>query len=280
MASSKAKDPAPSTSFARPTVERPSGTPSAGTKKPTLFLIHGLRGSHHGFSQLADLLAEDYNIINPDIPGSGGRPELTPHTLDSYVEYFHETISALPEKPTIVAHSMGTILASHYAERYPDDTRDKIVLISPIIRSPAKSRLDKLPYYTIRTVLAPLPKSAKKGVLASRPVSYVISHFLTCDRSRQKYIDEQHYKYSGRFSSAHSLLSDIKISSTTSTIFPSKKTTLVIMGRKDRLISSKTVASKTKSSQKATYCELDDTGHLINYERPAEAAALITDFLK
>ena len=59
--------------------------------KKTILLIHGLRGDHHGLAALAkELEQKGYNVINPDLPGSGDRAELNDKTLDGYAEWFHK----------------------------------------------------------------------------------------------------------------------------------------------------------------------------------------------
>ena len=247
-------------------------------KKPLVLLIHGLRGSHHGFSYIEKYLEEHFEVINADIPGSGEAKELAPHTLDSYIEYYHRMVTSLPTKPIVVAHSMGTIIASHYVDRYPEDVAEKVVLMSPTVRSRGERRTSKVAYGVLYGVLAPFPRGAKKKIMASRQVSFVISHFLTHDKAKQKWIDEEHYKYSGRFSSAKSLMADIKMSMTTMTVIPREKKTLVIMGKEDKLIKAGKVKMMAEK-EGAKYCEVEGTGHLINYEKPEVAGKLIYEFL-
>jgi len=247
--------------------------------RPTLFLLHGLRGSHQGLNAIAKKLESKWNIINLDLPGSGTAPALEPSGLNAYIEYLHEAITK-HNNPTIIAHSMGATIASHYVTKYPDDTTDKLVLISPVFRTKSRARRDKTLYLTLKAALSPLPKNTKKKLLASRPVSYAISHFLTSDKSQQKYIDEQHYAYSGRFASAKSLLSDVKLSMSSTTILPRGKHILVITGTHDKLTNLNLTRTRTSAHPSCKFCEVKDTGHLVNYERPDHAAKLIAEFLE
>lgn len=248
-------------------------------RKKYLVLVHGLRGDHHGLLAVAEELRGDFEVLVPDLPGSGENPELDDKTLDGYAGWLHEYCSALPEKPYIVGHSMGSIIVSHYAGKFPDDTQKKMVLLAPIFRSGAGERSSKIMYGALRAVLSPLPAGSKHKVMASRKVSYVISHFLTHDKRKQKEIDELHYEYSGRFASAESLMADAKISMMETAIVPDGKRVLLCVGTHDRLVDAE-VVKVVAEKRGAEYREVADAGHLLNYEKPAEVARVIQDFLR
>lgn len=246
--------------------------------KPFLVLIHGLRGDSHGLAKVAECLRADFEVLTPDLPGTGDNPELSDKTLDGYAEWLHEYCVALPMKPYIVGHSMGSIIVSYFANKYPDDTREKLVLMAPIFRDRVGKMSGEILYGVLEAVLAPLSKGAKHKVMASRTVSYVISHFLTYDKSQQREIDELHYQYAGRFASSESLLADVKISMTEAAIVPESKETLLCIGMHDRLMRADFVRVVARK-EGATFREIADAGHLLNYERPDEVAWMIRDFL-
>lgn len=250
--------------------------------KKTIILVHGLRGTHHGLKAVADNLAKaGYKTILPDLPGSGTRAELDDKTMRGYVEWLHSYIQELnlPEKPYIVGHSMGSIVVSHYLEKYPDDTNQKIILMSPIFRNKTAQKNNDFLYGVVNGSTHLLPKNARYKLLKSKAVSYGISHYLTVDKSQQKEIDQLHYKYSGRFASADSLLADIKISMRQQTIIPPHKEVLIIIGEKDRLAAAKTV-KQVATEHHAHLVQIKNTGHLINYEQPGQVADAILEFLR
>lgn len=247
-------------------------------KKPILVLVHGLRGNHKGLSHIANELTNRFEVITPDIPGSGENPELDDQNLQGHIAWLHEYIGLLPQKPYILGHSMGSIIVSHYVQKYPDDVEDKVILASPILRDDRLRKKNKALHGVMKAGLAPFPKGAKHKILASKQVSWAISHYLTADKTKQAWIDEQHYRYSGKFASAKSLMGDIHISMNYETKFPKKKEILVIFGKKDRLTNVKLVRNKT-SSLGIRYREMEGAGHLINYECPEDVAAEIRSFL-
>ena len=248
--------------------------------KPTIVLIHGLRGDHHGLSALArGLEQKGYPVQNIDLPGSGDQTDIAKKDLEAYTEWLHELISKFEHKPYIIAHSMGTIIASHYIEKYPEDVRRKVILLSPIFRTHHGQRHSNFVYTLTRGALHILPKRPRYKLLKSKTVSFCISHFLTADKSQQKQIDQLHYLYSGRFASADSLLVDMEISMKNQTKTPSNKEVLYVIGNKDRL--TKAVLARTVAADEgAQYMELVGTGHLLNYERPTLVADVVDEFLQ
>ncbi|MDR3297903.1 MAG: alpha/beta hydrolase [Candidatus Nomurabacteria bacterium] len=247
-------------------------------RKPYLILVHGLRGDHHGLLQIAGELGGDFEVLVPDLPGSGDNPELGDKSLDGYAEWLHGYCAELSEKPYIVGHSMGSIIVSYFAEKYPGDTREKVVLLAPIFRDKAGERSSKMLYGALKTVLFPFPPKLKYKVVASKKVSYVISHFLTYDKRKQKEIDELHYKYSGRFASAESLLADAEISMTKTARVSKNKDVLLCIGAYDRLTRAELVEDVAKKKG-AEYRKVDGSGHLLNYEQPGEVARVVKEFL-
>ena len=249
------------------------------SQKPLIVLIHGLRGDHHGLSELAKYLSKDFEVLNPDLPGTGKNPAPKQGSLETHIKWLHQYCSALPRKPYILGHSMGSIIVSHFVARYPDDVEDKIILLAPIFRTKISAKLNRLGYYALNGVLKPIPRKPKRRFLASRPISFCISHYLTYDKTQQKHIDQLHYLYAGNFASADSLMSDVKVSMLQTTIFPGNKQVLVCAGAHDRLSPAKLARQTSAQIHNVTYLELESTGHLMNYEQPAAVAECVTRFI-
>ncbi len=231
---------------------------------------------------IADTLTQKYHLktIAIDLPGSGKRPELDDKTVDDYVKWLRSYIKKLDlsQPPIIAGHSMGSIIVSHFIEKYPDMVDDRVILLSPIFRTPFGVAFNKVSCFIMTSILRLIPKRYRHGFLASKFVSFCISHYLTIDKSRQKKIDKLHYEYSGRFASAESLLADIKISMNYQTKIPADKTILFIRGDKDRLSPLKE-AKKRIAGTGNTLRVLKGVGHLINYERPKTVAGIISEFI-
>ncbi len=248
-------------------------------KRLSIILSHGFRGSHQGLSLTEDCLKDDYDVPNPDIPGSGTAKELNNKTLNGYADWLHDYIQVNKlKKPIIIGHSMGSIIASHFIEKYSDDVASKIILLSPIFRTKLGQANSDVSYFMVRNVVRLLPKEKQKSILASHRISYAISHFFTYDKKQQQRIDDLHYKYSGQFSSIESFIADMRIAMRSQTIIPSHGRTLICIGDHDQLTSCKLVKRKAKKTN-ADYEIINNVGHLINYETPKEVAEAIKKFI-
>lgn len=248
---------------------------------PAIIIIHGLRGNHFGVMAIANTLEQEFGfkVYAPDLPGSGTRTELGNKTLDGYSDWLSSYIQELGLKtpPIIIGHSMGSIVVSYFVQQHPTLVDKRVILLSPIFRNSLGGVLSSIEYYLLSGFLHIFPKHLRYVIMKSRPVSYVISHFLTIDKSKQKQIDQLHYEYCN-FASADSLLADMKISMQNQTIIPQDKIIFFCMGSSDRLTSSKLAQKRIRAVGQA--CKIiKHTGHLINYERPKTVARQIGKFI-
>ncbi len=89
---------------------------------PVVLLLHGAGGATHSWRRLAPLLAEDYTLVMPDLPGQGF--SRLGNRMRCGLEPMAEDLSALladqnwaPE--AIIGHSAGAALALRLAEILP-----------------------------------------------------------------------------------------------------------------------------------------------------------------
>jgi pimeloyl-ACP methyl ester carboxylesterase len=84
-------------------------------------LVHGLGGSATNWSELAPLLARDYRLLVPDLPGHGGSEPLAGVSgLQPYADRVaavmeHERLAPAP----VVGHSLGGLVVLRLALRRP-----------------------------------------------------------------------------------------------------------------------------------------------------------------
>lgn len=251
-------------------------------KKPALIFIHGLRGDHYGLLEIADALRADFEIYTPDLPGYGEHEALGKQTTDSYSEWLHEYVTSLnlSQKPVMIGHSMGSIIVSHYLKKYPKDTNEKAILLAPIARSEKQQkRSDRTAKILCDGMRRLMNGHQRYRLLKSKFIAFIISRYLTYDRTRQKYIDRQHYEHSGRFTSTKAVIADIELSMKEQSTFESDKKLLLCMGDHDRLTKVENV-KKRKAGHKNIKLEvIPGTGHLLNYEQPNLCADIIRKFL-
>ncbi|RAK24770.1 pimeloyl-ACP methyl ester carboxylesterase [Actinoplanes lutulentus] len=89
-----------------------------------LVLLHGLTFDRRHWDPLRRELAvvdPDRDVLALDLPGHGDAPRRASYRMDEVTELLHSQITAAArtEPPTLVGHSVGGIIATVYAARYP-----------------------------------------------------------------------------------------------------------------------------------------------------------------
>ncbi|KAL3299766.1 alpha beta hydrolase fold protein [Colletotrichum asianum] len=127
-------------------------TASSGTKThyllagdpsgPPLVCLHGLGGSTETFQRLLPVLPSSYKIALVDFQGFGKTPlvdQTKKLTIAGHVADLHDLLTSLQEssqkqcktsKTIITGHSLGAIVALHYAAQHPDAVAG-LVLLGP-----------------------------------------------------------------------------------------------------------------------------------------------------
>lgn len=116
-------------------------SPNAGeTGKPSVVLVHGLVVSSKYLVPTGELLAGDFDVYAPDLPGFGRSEEPdgfdTVETLAEWLICYLDTIGL--ERPSFLANSMGCQVIVEAALRYPHRVRN-IVLSGPVIDPHART---------------------------------------------------------------------------------------------------------------------------------------------
>lgn len=285
---------APATPVSRRTsstsrTNRTKPTPSAqSTKsKPTLIMIHGFRGTHHGLLLIAKYL-KGVNIIVPDLPGFGNGPTFDTYTLDTYVEWLHDFIKkqGLNEIPVLMGHSFGSIVCAAYAKKYPQ-TIQKLVLVNPVgapaLDGPNKTMTNLAVFYY--KVGAKLPAKPAQKWLSSKAIVRVMSMAMakTRDKGLRTFIHHQHDRYFSRFHSPQSVLEGFTTSITHNVGEFAKDIpvrTLLIAGSLDDITPLSVQYNLVKKFPQAYLKVINDVGHLTHYETPERVALYIQAFIK
>ncbi len=93
-----------------------------GANQPrTVLLLHGLADAQSNWSAVVPVLAEQFQVIAPDLPGFGGSAALaarpTPELLLNWIKQFVELLNI--EQVAVVGHSFGAVLARLFSAIYP-----------------------------------------------------------------------------------------------------------------------------------------------------------------
>ncbi|HEX5718426.1 MAG TPA: alpha/beta fold hydrolase [Thermoanaerobaculia bacterium] len=113
-----------------------------GQGDPVVFLA-GLPATTHFWQGSFDSLAKTHRLIFVDALGFGRSPlPDVKYTLEDHLGALRRTLVAegATRRVTFVAHSFGTLLASYYAARYPEEVEQLILLGTPVFEDEREAR--------------------------------------------------------------------------------------------------------------------------------------------
>lgn len=257
------------------------GTPGAG---PTIVVVHGYRGDHHGLEPVVNLLP-DLHIVSPDLPGFGDSPPMTdaPHSIAGYGDWLRAFVGALglPADPILLGHSFGTIVVAHaVADGLPARA---VILVNPIADDPSKvAGIGATRFYY--AVARRLPERAARAWLANPLVVQGMSVKLakTRDRQLRRFIHAQHHAYFSRFGSRASIVEgfDASLSTTVAAVADRiAQPVLLVAGERDEVAPLAGQFALLDAFPDARLDVIPGVGHLIHYETPLAAAHAIRAFV-
>ncbi len=226
--------------------------------KPLLFL-HGGGDSWHSWLRVLPLIPNEYHVYAVTLRGHG----LSDHPKAGYgrLDFAKDIIAFIDqlhiEKPVIIGHSLGTLVAQGIAVIAPDHV-SKLVLAGSPARVPKTEAVDEIfnkqkqktidPNFArdfqFSTVYAPIPADFAEIVVAdAAKLQDYVWHELGKDLGKEDFVDQ---------------LSKIQAP------------TLVIWGDKDTLVTKAEEDLLLSKVKTATFKVYPETGHGVHWERPAE----------
>ncbi len=248
--------------------------PGAG---PTIVLVHGFRGDHHGLSAIAGAL-DDFNVVIPDLPGYGRSTVLAgKHDLEAYAKWLIDFVAQLGGSPYILGHSFGSLIVAKAHELGLQ--APATVLLNPITTTASDTFAGKIAagFYKVGR-LGRTGSYLLRSALVVRGMS--IGMATTKDFGLRGFIHNQHLTYFSNYledrvaQEGFSAANSSNVLNHTQTL---PKKLLVIAGEKDIIAP---LAGQLKL-QRATAARLETlpVGHLTHYEAPNEVALLTREFI-
>lgn len=253
---------------------------------PTIIVVHGFRGEHHGLEPVVAHLPQA-RIIMPDLPGFGETAPLPGRTHDiaEYAAWLGEFAALVAPGAIILGHSFGSIVAS--AAVAGGLTTPRLILVNPI-GAPAlagpKGLMTRLAilYYALG---ARLPARLGTALLRNRLIVRVMSVTMTKTRDPRlrRFVHDQHDTYFSRFAD-RDVLRDAFVASVSHDVREYAPDidvpTLLIAAQRDDITPIEAERHLVTLFPRAELVEIAEVGHLIHYETPAEAAGAIRRFLR
>ncbi|WP_395639993.1 alpha/beta fold hydrolase [Pseudolysinimonas sp.] len=256
------------------------GTPATG---PTLVVVHGYRGDHHGLEPVVNLL-DDFHVISPDLPGFGESTPMTeqPHSIEGYGLWLRAFLAELGlTGDLLLGHSFGSIVVAHaVAGGLPAQA---VILINPIADDPSKvAGIGATRFYY--AVARHLPERAARAWLSNWLVVRGMSAKLakTRDRATRRFIHGQHHAYFSAFGSRTSIVEgfDASLSTTVAAVADRiEQPVLLIAGERDEVAPLAGQFALLETFPDARLDVIPGVGHLVHYETPEAAAHAVRAFV-
>ena len=149
----------------------------AGSGEPPVLLVHGWTCDHKAMAPLFTYFRRSHRVITVDLRGHGesDKPEQD-YTMAVFADDLAWMCGELRlEKPIVIGHSMGGIIAVEVAARFPDLPSAVVTLDSPVVASTAL--LDRV---------TPLTEGLHSSAFRELQDQFVDSMFLPTDNQERK----------------------------------------------------------------------------------------------
>jgi pimeloyl-ACP methyl ester carboxylesterase len=254
----------------------------------TIVAVHGFRGDHHGLERVVAALP-GRRVVMPDLPGFGASDAFRDraHDIDGYARWLGEFVAAVaPADPvTLLGHSFGSIVVAAALAAGTVPASDA-VLVNPI-GAPALSGPKAIGtaaavfYYWLGRAL---PERAGNALLRNRLIvrGMSIAMATTRDPQLRRWIHAQHDAYFSLFADRSSLLESFRASVSHDVSEYAARVrvpVLLIAAAQDQITPLADERRLATLFPDARLEVIDGVGHLIHYEKAAEAARLIEAFV-
>ncbi len=256
---------------------------------PVIIMIHGITGNHRGFQYIAPLL-DEHHLVIPDLLGFGDSslPRRDNWSIEGLARTTNEFVRSLElsEPPIILGHSMGGLVVASMVALAPELYSD-VILISPV---PTPVRLIDRRFVgaflaTLQYRLGSKSQLVEKHVVRSKPMSRLFSRVMMKTREPDMkraivahhfenldyFSDVEFYWYLQRDINKHGAIDAARTLAT--------KRVLLIVGDSDSVTPLPEERRLAAAINPEQFVIIPKVGHLIHYEKAAEAAEAIRAFL-
>jgi pimeloyl-ACP methyl ester carboxylesterase len=241
----------------------------AGGGTPLVYL-HGAGGLFPE-NPFLDALAKKYHVFAPELPGYGDSSgdDLLEDMLDFTLHGWDVVAELGLERPHLVGHSMGGMIAAEMAALAPNDLR-KLVLIAPAGLW--------IPEQPIPDLYAMLPHEYPKYLFHDPEAGLKL---LTggLDFSNLEVLAEFYIANSRRMAMAGKILFPIPNRRLAKRLYRVRAETLLVWGTSDALIGDAYAERWKEAIAGSRLVRIQEAGHMLPYEQPEVFVSAVAGFL-
>jgi magnesium chelatase accessory protein len=251
---------------------------------PPLLLIHGTGATTHSFADLAPLLAQQFRVIIPDLPGHGFTQKLSTPDPDNVAKAVAALLAELGVAPAMVlGHSVGAAIAFTLAAQGLVQPNALVALggallpfdgVGKVYPGLAKALFVNpfMPaFFSFTTRLQSMPDLLQRWT-GSRSTREQVAHY------------ERLFRSPAHTGGALALMAHWDLDAIERTIAHIHCPVLLLHGERDKTVppsTSHTVARRlAHHGTKVVHHGLPGLGHLAHEEAPERHAELITSFAR
>ena len=249
---------------------------------PGLVFVHGLTNNWYGWGAIAPYIAPYFTMYIPDLPGYGDSEDLDDYSIEIQGEYLVNFMEELPEFPVgIVGISMGSSITGELGRRVGERLQG-IVLAGPTIKKGRTVALFGGLNNLMRLIgTTDTTTNIMKRLIATRWLAHVISKYMNMYNYQPELVDE--YGIEGKQKMRAKTYPPMSVSVSTYDLMGVLKDyqypALMIYGKQDRVSSPKYAYQELIPEKPNLHCiEVDEAGHWVTVEKPAQVAEAIVQF--
>ena len=249
---------------------------SSAADRPTLVFVHGLSGSSSAWLKYEEVFKNDHNIISIDLRGHGKSlkfKNFSDYQISELAEDLNSIVNHLKlDKFILISHSFGTLAVLEFMKKYQNKLLSS-VFISPnhFVEERKLARLFQLPVWIMKTIIGFWPFFKKNGI----HLDY-LKYANTGDWNlRRMFFDIRNTSLKVYFYSLlHSYGADYR-----QFLEKIKIPVLIIHGNKDTVFPVKGSIMMSKMIKNSKLVIIEDSDHIIVFNKFPKVLAAIKDFL-
>jgi len=256
-----------------------TGPEPAESSQPPLVMVHGWSGAAADWAPLLKALPPGIRAIAVDLPGSGSsdKPDAA-YDLPWFLDFLSAFCRAV-DAPliTLVGHSLGGMMAVHFAARFPA-ALDKLILVDPYGMKGERGKWERLAH------LRPIVRAAfslNQRAFIRRAIRLNVLHSgdeelvqAATDSTASSILGREGARALARVT--HHVVGRLHVDGLLPTL---PQATLVLWGANDRLLAPSWAAAFSARIRRVTVQTIPESGHMPMFEKPREVAELVVQFL-